>query len=184
MYRILTIFLLAAFTLSVSAASRTELNANIRAAITELKTNPAADELAQASAGMLVFPKVVKGGFIVGGEYGKGALLVGGSIIQYYRLASVSVGFQAGGQARSRVILFMTPAALEEFRYSDGWEVGIDGSITAIQFGVDKQIDTNTMRDPIIGFTFKNKGLMGGVSFEGSKFWKDGDPIPKKLAAN
>jgi lipid-binding SYLF domain-containing protein len=49
---------------------------------------------------------------------------------------------------------------------------------------VDKQIDTNTMRDPIIGFTFKNKGLMGGVSFEGSKFWKDGDPIPKKLAAN
>ena len=125
MHRVLTIFLLAAFTLSVSAASRTELNANIRAAITELKTNPAADELAQASAGMLVFPKVVKGGFIVGGEYGKGALLVGGSIIQYYRLASVSVGF-----------------------------------------------------------TFKNKGLMGGVSFEGSKFWKDGDPIPKKLAAN
>ena len=137
MYRVLTIFLLAAFTLSVSAASRTELNANIRAAITELKTNPAADELAQASAGMLVFPKVVKGGFIVGGEYGKGALLVGGSIIQYYRLASVSVGFQAGGQARSRVLLFMTPAALEEFRYSDGWEVGVDGSITVIQFGVD-----------------------------------------------
>ena len=86
MNRVLTIFLLAAFTLSVSAASRTELNANIRAAITELKTNPAADELAQASAGMLVFPKVIKAGFIVGGEYGKGALLVGGNVIQYYRI--------------------------------------------------------------------------------------------------
>ncbi len=61
---------------------------------------------------------------------------------------------------------------------------GVDGSITAIQFGVGKQIDTNTLRDPIIGFTFKNKGLMGGVSLEASKFWKDGDPVPKKLAAN
>ena len=68
--------------------------------------------------------------------------------------------------------MFMTDGALRRFRESDGWEAGIDGSIAVVEFGVGKEIDTNSMRDPIIGFVFSNKGLMYNLSLEGSKFWK------------
>ena len=68
--------------------------------------------------------------------------------------------------------MFMTNDALTKFRQSDGWEAGVDGSIAVIEFGVGKEIDTNSIQDPIIGFVFSNKGLMYNLSLEGSKFWQ------------
>jgi len=121
---------------------------------------------------MLVFPRVMKAGAGLGGELGEGALMVNGQATQYYRLTSVSIGFQLGVQAKSEVVLFMTDDAYQDFAQHDGWEAGVDGSIAVIEFGVGREIDTHSIRDPIIAFIFNNKGLMYNLSLEGSKFWK------------
>jgi lipid-binding SYLF domain-containing protein len=127
--------------------------------------------LAQA-AGYLVFPKVYKAGFVFGAETGEGALIVAGKTIDYYRTSAGSWGLQAGAQARSVVIAFMTEDSLSKFRNSTGWKVGVDGSIALVDVGVGKTIDTKNIRDPVVGFIFGSKGLMYNLTFEGSKFSK------------
>ena len=155
------------------AASKAEIDARVTGALTELyQRSAAAQELSAKASGILVFPRVLKAGFGLGGEYGEGSLLVGGEPVQYYRVASASVGFQIGGQARAQVLMFMTDAALDAFRNSDGWEAGVDGSVAIIEFGVGEDISTHSGTEPIVGFVFGNKGLMYNLSLEGTKFWK------------
>lgn len=120
--------------------------------------------------GVLVFPKVYKAGFVVGGEYGEGALRVDGRTVDYYSTAAASFGFQLGAQAKSIVVLFTDNAALQAFRASDGWKVGVDGSVALVDIGAGKAVDTNNIRDPVIGFVFGQKGLMYNLTLEGSKF--------------
>lgn len=156
-----------------AAATATEIDARVRGALETLyERSPAARELASKASGILVFPRVIKAGFGVGGEFGEGSLLVGGTPVQYYRVAGASVGFQIGGQARSQVLMFMTDEALAGFRASNGWEVGVDGSVAVVEFGVGEALTSHSARDPIIGFVFGNKGLMYNLSLEGSRFWK------------
>jgi lipid-binding SYLF domain-containing protein len=156
-----------------TAASREELDASVREASDALyKHSSAAKELAAKSVGMLVFPKVVKGGVVVGGEFGEGALLVGGQTSAYYNIASGSIGFQLGLQQKSQVILFMKQRELDKFRKSEGWKAGVDGSVALATLGAGGQIDTETSKKPIIGFIFSNKGLMYNLTFEGSKISK------------
>ena len=131
-----------------------------------------ADVFLNQAAGFLVFPRVIKAGLGVGAETGEGALRIKGRSVEYYRTTSGSVGFQAGAQAKSIVIAFMTPAALDQFRRSSGWKAGIDGSIALIDIGAGKTIDTDNVRDPVVGFVFGSKGLMYNLTFEGSKFTK------------
>jgi lipid-binding SYLF domain-containing protein len=126
-------------------------------------------ELARKAAGILVFPTVVKAGFGFGGEYGEGELLVRGRSDGYYNTASASFGFQLGAQARSVVIMFMTPEALDAFYRKDGWKVGVDGSVAVIAVGAGGAVDTNTIRSPVVGFIFDQKGLMYNLTLEGSK---------------
>ena len=126
-------------------------------------------ELVAKAAAVLVFPNVVKAGFGIGGEYGEGALRVGGKTAAYFSTASASIGFQIGLQGRSVVILFMTKDALRNFRHRDGWEIGVDGSVTVINVGAAGQFDTNNISDPIVGFIFDGKGLMYNLTLEGSK---------------
>ena len=155
------------------AASKTEIDARVKSALTAMyEREPASRELMAKAAGVLVFPRVLKGAAGIGAEVGEGALLINGNTVEYYRVAALSFGFQLGGQAKTEVIMFMTNAALQEFRQSDGWEAGIDGNVALIEFGVGKGINTHTMRDPIVGFVFDNRGLMYDLSLEGSKFWK------------
>ncbi len=135
------------------------------------------------AAGYLVFPKVYKAGFVFGAETGEGALIVAGKTIDYYRTSAGSWGLQAGAQARSVVIAFMTEDSLSKFRNSTGWKVGVDGSIALVDVGVGKTIDTKNIRDPVVGFIFGSKGLMYNLTFEGSKFSKlDKSEDPDKSA--
>ena len=127
--------------------------------------------LAQA-VGYLVFPRVYKAGFVFGAETGEGALIVAGKTIDYYRTSAGSWGLQAGAQAKSVVIVFMTEDSLSKFRNSTGWKVGVDGSIALVDVGVGKTIDTNNIKDPVVGFIFGSKGLMYNLTLEGSKFSK------------
>jgi len=175
MIRSLAPFLAAAMLVSAPARSdvnpsKEELDAEVREAVAELyQHSSAAKDLAGRSAGMLVFPKVVKGGIGIGGEYGEGALLVGGRTVAYYNIVAGSIGFQLGLQQKSQVILFMTQRELDKFRKSEGWKAGVDGSVALATLGAGGEIDTETAKKPIIGFIYSNKGLMYNLTFEGSK---------------
>ena len=125
-----------------------------------------------SAAGYLIFPRVIKVGVGIGGEAGEGALRVGGKTVDYYRTVSGSIGFQLGAQAKSIVIAFMTQEALDSFRESSGWKVGVDGSVALIDLGAGKTIDSHNVRDPVVGFIYGSKGLMYNLTLEGSKFTK------------
>ena len=157
----------------VFSASKEEIDEDVKAAIAELyRESQAGKALAEKASGMLVFPKVIKAGFGVGGEYGEGALLVNGKTVEYYSTAAASIGFQLGAQQKSQVILFMNEDVLKKFRDSDGWEVGVDGSVAVAEIGVGGEISSNTAQQPIIGFIFSNKGFMYNLTLEGSKMTK------------
>lgn len=154
-------------------ASKATLDADVSTALDNFKTKiPLAPELAQKAVGILVFPHVLKAGFVFGGGVGEGALQIGGETVQYYRTTSLSWGFQLGIQTRTEIVLFMTQDALDRFRSGNGWQAGIDGSIAIVTFGAGNSIDTNNMQEPIIGFIFDDKGLMFDLSLKGSKYWK------------
>jgi lipid-binding SYLF domain-containing protein len=112
---------------------------------------------------------VVKAGLGVGGEYGEGALRIDTETVGYYNTVAASVGFQLGAQSKTVILLFMTAEALADFRESNGWEVGVDGSVALVSIGAGGSLDTHTLQQPIIGFVFNNKGLMYNLTLEGSK---------------
>ncbi len=125
--------------------------------------------LFRRAAGVLVFPTIIKAGIGIGGEYGEGALLVRTRTAGYYNCVSGSIGFQLGAQARSVVILFMTDDALMRFSRTDGWKVGVDGSVALITVGVGGSVDTDRIVNPVVGFIFDGKGLMYNLTLEGTK---------------
>ncbi|WP_286237223.1 YSC84-related protein [Neptuniibacter halophilus] len=173
MIRQLSLFMVLSFSLlsgGVQAASSAEINAKSAEALTQFfKHSPAGKRLYQQARGALIFPEVYKAGFGIGGEYGEGKLIEGGKTTGYYSIAAASIGFQLGAQIKTEIILFMTDKALRQFKNSDGWEAGVDGSVAVINLGAGAEIDTSNIRDPIIGFIFSNKGLMYNLSLEGSK---------------
>jgi len=152
------------------ASSAARIDADVQATLREFFLQVRGSrELVAKSAAVLVFPSVIKAGIGIGGEYGEGALLIRNRTIEYYNTVSASIGFQLGAQARSVIIVFMTPEALAGFRRVDGWKVGVDGSIALVTVGVGGSIDTTRIANPIIGFSFDGKGLMYNLTLEGSK---------------
>ena len=155
------------------AASAEKINREVNKTIEVFKEEiNGADVFLNQAAGYLVFPRVIKVGIGLGAETGEGALRVGGNTVAYYRTTSGSVGLQLGAQAKSIVIAFMTQASLDKFRKSEGWKVGVDGSVALIDIGAGKTIDSNNIKDPVVGFIFGSKGLMYNLTLEGSKFTK------------
>ena len=129
-------------------------------------------EFLKSAKGVLVFPSVFKAGIGIGGEYGEGALRIGGKTVDYYSTAAASIGFQLGAQSKRIILVFMQDDALKKFRESKGWEAGVDGSVALIELGAGGTIDTTNIKDPILGFVFGNKGLMFNLTLEGSKYTK------------
>ncbi len=152
---------------------RVEINNKVEAALVKLyETVPGSHDLVRRARGVIVFPDVLQAGFVVGGEYGKGSLLVKNIPEGYLRLTAGSVGWQLGAQSKAIILLFMTQDALEAFRQSKGWEVGADATVAVATIGANGDIDTNTAQKPIIGFVTTNSGLMAGVSLQGAKIDK------------
>jgi lipid-binding SYLF domain-containing protein len=173
---IISIFVLwstVAFPSSVLAASPEEIEARANSALKMFyeKVGPA-KELSARAKGILVFPDVIKAGFGIGGEYGEGALRINGKTVDFYNTAAASIGFQLGAQSKAVIIMFLDQKALDDFRKSDGWEAGVDGSVAVVEWGAGGSIDTTNIKDPIIGFVFGNKGLMFNLTLEGSKMTK------------
>ena len=158
---------------SLFAASAEQLNIEADATVEEFaKKIKGGKRFLKKSKGILVFPSVIKAGFVVGGEYGEGVLRVGGKTVEFYNTAGASIGFQMGAQSKSMVVVFLKESALDKFRKSDGWEVGLDGSVAVVEWGVGEDISTSEFDEPIIAFVFSNKGLMYNLTLEGSKFSK------------
>ncbi|MBT8077392.1 MAG: hypothetical protein KJO31_02395 [Gammaproteobacteria bacterium] len=156
-----------------AAESAAVIDAKVNDAIAAFKNEVSGAEVfLNNAAGYLVFPRVIKVGIGIGGETGEGALRVGGRSADYYRTASGSFGFQLGAQAKSIVIAFMTRESLDKFRNSEGWKVGVDGSVALIDLGAGKTIDSANIKDPVVGFIFGAKGLMYNLTLEGTKIHK------------
>ncbi len=156
-----------------NAASADQINIEVDAVLNQFRNEvTGGSEFLKKGEGVFVFPSVIKGGIFIGGEYGEGALRIGGKTVEYYSTAAASVGFQLGAQSKAVVLIFMTRNALAEFRKSDGWKAGVDGSVALLEWGVGEDINTIDISDPIIGFVFNNKGLMYNLTLEGSKFTK------------
>ena len=153
-----------------ATSSRTSIDAQIDATLSKLyNAVPDSREMVAKSKGVLVFPSVVGGSLGVGAEYGRGALRVGNRTQAYYSTTAGSIGFQAGAHSRAVIYLFTTQEALDKFRNSKGWTAGADASVAAATMGANGRIDTNTMRQPVVGFVLTNLGLEAGVSLQGSK---------------
>lgn len=161
---------LAAFGGAAEAASKAKIDRRVDKAITEFRDDiGGADAVLARAVGVLVFPSVKKAGIGIGGEYGEGALRIGGKSVAYYNTAAASIGFQLGAQARRQIIVFLDQKALDKFRSSEGWEIGVDASVAVVTLGAGGAIDTTTLDQPIVAFIFDNKGLMYNLSLEGSK---------------
>ncbi len=152
------------------ADSAAVIDAEVDTALKRLYlSNAAAKNISEAAKGVLVFPDIIKGGFIVGGQYGKGALRVDGKTTRYYQTASASFGLQAGAQSFGYAMFFMTNSGLDYLRSSDGWEVGVGPSFVVVDQGAAKSLTTTTYKDDILVFFFNQKGLMAGAGITGTK---------------
>lgn len=157
--------------LGTHAKSKQEINILADATMQRFKEEVVgAQQFLNGAAAYMVFPQVLKAGFGIGGEYGEGVMRAGGQNIAYYSTAAASIGFQAGAQSKSVVVVFMTQDALNKFRSKKGWKAGVDGSVAVIKWGVGEDINTLDIKDPVVGFVFSNKGLMFNLTLEGSKF--------------
>ena len=155
------------------AKTKEEINASVNAAMDRFKKDiKGGTAYLKGAKGVLVMPNITKAGFVLGGKYGQGALLVGGKTAGYYSLAEGSLGWQIGAMKYDMVILFMTDGALKKFERSEGWEAGVDAEVTLIDAGADVSVETLRSQHPVAGFVFDQKGLMGGVSVKGAKFSK------------
>lgn len=157
----------------LSAATAKEIDAKVDAALGRFhKEVKGAQEFLQAAKGVLVFAGVIKAGIGIGGEYGEGALRIAGTTVDYYSIASASVGLQLGAQKKDVILVFMEEGALKKFRESSGWKAGVDGSVALIDIGAGGSIDTTNVKAPIVGFVVGQKGLMYNLTLEGSKISK------------
>ncbi len=155
------------------AASAEEIDIKVDAALDRFKQEvDGAERFLGRANGVLVFPEAIKAGFGIGGEYGEGALRIGGSSVDYYNTASASIGFQLGAQMKTIILVFLDADALEDFRNSSNWEAGVDGSVAVVEFGAGKDLTTTSFDEPIVGFVINNKGLMYNLTLEGTKITK------------
>ena len=169
------LFVLAAAALSFSAGAEDKslLTTDSEAALQSLyKTTPGAQALGDKAAGVLVFPKIVRAGFIVGGSGGEGVLFVKGKPNSYYSSGSGSVGLQAGAQSFAYAVFFMTQKELKDFQKSKGWDIGVAPTVVVIDAGAGKDINTTTASKGIYAFIFDQSGLMAGLALQGPKISK------------
>ncbi|MFT5396635.1 MAG: lipid-binding SYLF domain-containing protein [Gammaproteobacteria bacterium] len=164
--------LMAISSLSLQAAesSAEEIDREVDVALQHLfKSSPVAAELMKVAKGILVFPDVVKAGVIVGGQYGEGALRVGGKTENYYNTVAGSYGLQLGIQKFGYALILMTQDSLDHLKKSKGWEIGVGPSVVIVDEGIAKSLTTTTAKEDIYAFFFDQKGLMAGLGIQGSK---------------
>ena len=154
----------------LSSSDRARMDSSATSALKTLYAdNPAARELGKKAKAVLVFPDVVKGGFMIGGQIGNGVLLRKGRAVGYYNLTAASYGLQAGLQRFGYALFLMNASAMDYLKKSGGWEVGVGPSLVIVDGGMAKTMTTTTLRDDVYAFVFDQTGLMAGAGLQGSK---------------
>ncbi|WP_411727192.1 YSC84-related protein [Methyloglobulus sp.] len=153
------------------ANSSADITRDSDAALQDLyANNPEARHLAKRAKGILVFPGIVKAGFLVGAQYGSGgALFKNGRTAGYYNILAGSYGLQVGVESFSYALFFMDNASLNYLNRSEGWEIGVGPSIVIVDKGMAKSLTTTTAQNGVYAFIFGEKGLMAGLGLQGSK---------------
>lgn len=154
------------------AVTAATIDEGVGVALQKLSDIEGGQDIINKAKGMLVFPSVFKAAAGLGGEYGEGALRVGGRTVGYYSTAAASLGLQLGGQKKSIIIAFMDDQALKNFRDSKGWKIGVDASVAVINVGSGTQMSSAISNKPIVAFVFDEKGLMVDLSLNGAKVTK------------
>lgn len=155
------------------AATQAEINRDVDTALQKLyESNPTARVLRDKARAILVFPRILKAGFIVGAQGGDGALREGKKTVGFYRTLAASYGFQAGIEAFGYAMFLMDEKALEYLNKSDGWEIGVGPTVVIVDAGVAKNLTSTTLRDDVYAVVFDQKGLMAGIGIQGSKITK------------
>jgi lipid-binding SYLF domain-containing protein len=163
--------LLAACNNGISSQGSSTIDARVAATLDYLYSSyPGTQDLRDKSAGILVMPLVTEAGLGIGGSYGRGALLVDGTTIDYYSAAQASIGLQIGAQQYAHVLFFMTNEALYDFRTSPGWAAGADVKYAVNDRGSNLSAATTTSLSPVIAVVFGQAGLIAGASVEGTKY--------------
>jgi lipid-binding SYLF domain-containing protein len=153
------------------AATAKEIDVSVGVALEKFEKDVTGSKQFLATAkGLLVFPNVIKAGIGFGGEYGEGALRISGKTVSYYNTMAGSFGLQLGAQAKTIVLVFLDEDALKQFRKSEGWKVGVDGSVAVIAIGAGTSLDSSKLNQPNVGFVLDQKGLMYNLTLEGLKF--------------
>jgi len=130
---------------------------------------PGSQDLERKATGVLVFPRILAAGLIVGGEHGRGVLRVRGRPDSFYDITGLSVGWQAGAESKALVIMFLTPAALAKFQASHGWTAGADASVAVVRDGAHATLDTLSAQNEVVAFALTNSGLMAAATIDGTK---------------
>ena len=159
-----------------TAESRHAVDASYQETLDRLYTGtPGSRELVAKARGVLVFPRVLSAGLVIGGAYGEGQLREHGRVEGYYRTTTGSVGWQIGAQSRAIVILFMTEDSLQRFLASKGWSGGVDASVAVLTVGANGALDANAAQAPTSAFIMTNAGLMAGATLQGTKITRIAD---------
>ena len=152
------------------AATKADLNHDSQTALDSLyASNPTAKAIAGRARAILIFPSIVKAGLVFGGAYGEGELISHGAVEHYYNSFSGSWGLQAGAQSYGYVVFLMSPKAVKYVHETHGWEIGVGPTVVVVDEGVARNLSTSTLKDDAYAFIFDQKGLMAGVSIEGTK---------------
>ena len=151
------------------AATRAEIDADVAAALVRLRALDNARPLFAPAKAILVFPRIISGGFIVGGQYGEGAVVQDGVNRGYYSIAGLSLGLLAGAQASGLAMFFMTEEAIAALMRADGWEIGTGPSVVALDRGLQANVTSSTLAEPIYANTFGQEGLMAALALNGTK---------------
>lgn len=153
-----------------AAESASQLAAESKAALQKLYSeSPEAKEIGGEAKAVLVIPKVIKAGLLVGGQYGEGTLLQGGEAVGYYSSGAVSYGLQAGVQWFGYAMFLMNDSAVEYLDKSDGWEIGSGPSVVVWDQGAATAMTSTTIQEDALVFVFGQEGLMAGLGLQGTK---------------
>jgi len=151
------------------AATRAEIDGEVANALRILRAQESTRPLFAGAKSILVFPRILSGGFIIGGQYGQGALISGERTLGYYNIAGASFGFTIGAQVAGLAMFFMTDAALAALNAASGWEIGTGPTVVAVDQGLQANITSTTLSEPVYAISFSQQGLMASLALNGSK---------------
>jgi lipid-binding SYLF domain-containing protein len=170
---IIVILMLTAVTVLTTGTASADLVSDSRHALQQLVAqNPAAARCKSRAAAVLVFPDVVKAGFILGAQGGQGILFIHGRPAGRYRTVAASYGLQAGVQRYGYALFLMNQDAVNWVNNTRGWEIGTGPSVVIVDKGMARSFTTDTLHSGIYAFTFDQQGLMAGLGLQGSKIMR------------